>query len=218
MVQAGVPVDDDDATTFRVVPPSGFDVDARRYPRTEPGPNKAARRLLRDAVVEAANRVVRTQPVSLTFADAIRSARANEANAGRAFRLWSRKLKNLPRFGPIARVHVTADGVDVPSGERMRPVLMNASPTVEDFYAKPDVVLRSLVVRATHRFVDDFVFRAIEMLDPDSANTRDGLNKVDLSKTFIHNSQRAYWRLAVTNWAREQIVPVARNEIYLALS
>ena len=48
----------------------------------------------------------------------------------------------------------------------MRPGLTNNFPTVADFYAKPDAVLRSLVIGATHRFVDDFVLRAIELLTP----------------------------------------------------
>ena len=202
-------------STFRTVPPSGFDLEARRYPRTEPNRNKDARLLLRDAIVEAANAVVETHPVSDRFDETVRSAQANEPNAGRAFRWWSRRLKSVPRFGAIARVHA-AGGADVPSGERMTGA--NRFPTEAEFYAKPDAVLRGLVVRATHRFVDDFVLRAIELLDPDSAVTRDGLDKVELTKKFIHNSQRAYWRLAVTNWAREQIVPAARNEIVLILT
>ena len=202
-------------STFRAVPPSGFDLEARRYPRTEPNRNKDARLLLRDAIVEAANAVVGTHPVSDRFDETVRSAQANEPNAGRAFRWWSRRLKSVPRFGAIARVHA-AGGADVPSGERMTGA--NRFPTEAEFYAKPDAVLRGLVVRATHRFVDDFVLRAIELLDPDSAVTRDGLDKVELTKKFIHNSQRAYWRLAVTNWAREQIVPAARNEIVLILT
>ena len=75
-------------------------------PPTEPNRNKAARLLLRDAVVEAANVIILTRPVSDRFDEAVESALANDANAGRAFRWWARRLKSAPRFGPIARVHV----------------------------------------------------------------------------------------------------------------
>ena len=73
-------------------------------------------------------------------------------------------------------------------------------------------------MRALHRYVDDFVLRAIELLNPAAAVTVDGLDKRQLSRQFLHNSQRAYWNLFVLSWARLQVVPVAQNAILLALS
>jgi hypothetical protein len=100
----------------------------------------------------------------------------------------------------------------------MTPQLMNRLPDENDFVQKPEQVLKELVVRALHRFVDDFVLKAIELVDPATPRTADGIDKVVLSREFIHNSQRAYWRLNVLNWARVQVVPAARNEIFVALS
>ena len=96
--------------------------------------------------------------------------------------------------------------------------MMNPLPTEADFLTAPRAVLLGLVIRALHRYVDDFVLRAVELLNPEDARTRDGIDKVELSKLFLHNSQRAFWRRDVLEWARAQIVPVARNEVFLALS
>ena len=96
--------------------------------------------------------------------------------------------------------------------------LMNNIPNEADFIANPESILKQLVVRALHRYVDDFVLRAIALLNPAVANTADGIDKVELSKKFIHNSQRAYWKIVVLNWARAQVLPAARNSVVVALT
>jgi hypothetical protein len=170
--------------------------------------------MLRDAVVHAANVILQTQPVVARFLQTIQNA--GGVNDVAALRWWVRRLKTMPRFGVIDPVHTAGGGAN--SGNRMTPALMNPLPTPVEFAANPDSVLRQLVVRALHRYVDDFVLRAIELLNPAAAVTVDGLDKRQLSRQFLHNSQRAYWNLFVLNWARLQVVPVAQNAILLALS
>jgi hypothetical protein len=193
-----------------VPPETGFGLNERRYPRDEPPQNKQARLRLRDAVLAAAETVLSTAPVSDRFEDMVNNAGPQNLAA---FRWWRRTLNNLPAFGDIRPVHGAVD-----SGNRMTAQLMSTLPTENDFVARPESVLRQLVIRALHRFVDDFVLRAIELVDPTTAVTADGFDKVALSREFIHNSQRAYWRRTVSEWARAQVVPAARNAVFLALS
>jgi hypothetical protein len=122
----------------------------------------------------------------------------------------------VAQFLPNNPVHTAAPNAN--SGDRMALDLMNAQPTDDDFQAAPNVVSRGLVIRALQRYVDDIVMRAIDLLHPANANTSDGLDKVMLSRKFMHNSQRAHWALAVLNWARGQVLPAAMNMVILAIT
>lgn len=197
-------------SSFRVAPQVGFGLDRRRYPRNEPPPDKEARLRLRDAVLAAVENIVTTAPVSNRFRNAVDNAGPQTLAA---FRWWRRTLNNMQAFADIRPVH----GV-VNSGNRMTPQLMSSLPTENDYLAKPEAVLRQLVIRALHRFVDDFVLRTRELVNPANPLTVDGFDKVVMSREFIHNSQRAFWKGEVSDWARVQVVPAARNAVVLALS
>ena len=157
----------------------------------------------------AVENILTTAPVSNRFRNAVDNAGPQTLAA---FRWWRRTLNNMQAFGDIRPVHGAVN-----SGNRMTPQLMSSLPTENDYLAKPEAVLRQLVIRALHRFVDDFVLRTRELVNPANPLTVDGFDKVTMSREFIHNSQRAFWKGEVSDWARAQVVPAARNAVFLAL-
>jgi hypothetical protein len=198
-------------STFRVPPPMGFGLGNRHYPLDEPLANVNARNALNNAVFAAANQIL--APPSAA-APRFNNVVLNGQNAG--FTWYKQKLKSIAQFFPVEPVHLAAPNAN--SGPRMLNAMMNPQPTLADFQAGRAAVIRQLVVRALHRYVDDFVVRAIDLLNPANANTADNFDKIMLSRRFMHNSQRAYWADTALGWARVQVLPVAVNMVTVAIT
>lgn len=124
---------------------------------------------------------------------------------------------------PVYR-RMVGDGRRVFSGNRMTIDLMNAEPTVEHFLDKPDSVLKQLVIRALHRHVNDAAFKTIDLVGTPENNPNvhsvggEVLTKREMSRKFIHNSQRAFWNERVSQWGSTVGVPAALNAVTMALT
>jgi hypothetical protein len=198
-------------STFRVPPPMGFGLNNRHYPIDEPVANVNARTALNNAVFAAANQIL--APPSLA-APRFNNVVLNGQPA--VFTWYKQRLKSIAQFFPVEPVHLAVPNAN--SGPRMLNAMMNPQPTLADFQAGRAAVIRQLVVRALHRYVDDFVVRAIDLLNPAAANTVNGIDKIMLSRRFMHNSQRAYWANTALGWARVQVLPVAVNMVTVAIT
>lgn len=202
--------------------PSTLERNARMYPPNEPEDAKNRRLALRDVVRAAAETILATPPVGPIYDRVCAELRV------RAFRTWGRRLKNMRVFSemPVYR-RILADGVNtrrVYSGNRMTPELMNEEPTPAKFIQDPRGTLKQLVIRALHRYVNDTAFRTIDLVgtpenDPNAHGVGgEVLTKREMSRKFIHNSQRAYWDGRVSDWASNVAVPAAMNAVTVALT
>jgi hypothetical protein len=130
------------------------------------------------------------------------------------------------QMAPFAdmRVRPHPVGGNIMSGDRM--MGMNRHPGDGEFLQNPGPVLWTLVVRTIHRHINDRVFRAFDLVSTAPMDPRtlavpalgNNFRKEDMSRQFLHNSQRAYWSENVTRWAILIALPVAQSDVIQALS
>jgi len=95
----------------------------------------------------------------------------------------------------------------------------------EQFRNDPKRALWTLVVRAIHRHINDAVFRTFDLQSTPQTDQNclsvgvegNVLSKKEMSKKFIHNSQRGFWDARVSRWAVVVAAPAAQNAILVAL-
>lgn len=226
-------------TAFRETPNS-LGLRERSYPEDEPRAHKDQRLLVRDQVMETAKRIMEfTGHVNMILK--VQEICQNPASV-RRFNKWKQRLKALAvfneqmiyrqRFGP------NGDLRNINSGPRMTPQLMNTEPTTADFvnpHADPqrnvvndraDILLQ-LVVRTLHRYLNSQVFlfydsSRLGQQGEEDPNIRsiggNQISKKDMSRMFLHNSQRGYWHPRACQYALRTALPSARNAVLLALT
>jgi hypothetical protein len=127
----------------------------------------------------------------------------------------------MPEFDRVVIGARPVRGRDVPilSNDRMNPQNMNPEPSEVRFRENANGVILIIVARTVHRYVNDLTFKTIDLVGTpqDDANIvgvgRNRLTKQEMAESFIHNSQRAYWREDVILWAQNVVLPIAARAV-----
>ena len=200
--------------------PLKLDKGMREYP-PRPAACVEERKTLNTEVKTAATVMVNTNETAVhRIYSTIRDDHGDQDGEYMRYKIWAAILRHMHEFYPLDVYRER--GVPVSSGDRMTIESMNRYPSREHhqrfddmFRANAGPLLTGLVVRALHRWVNNMVFKNFDLVGT-SVNDRHtfainnpALDKADMSREFLHNSQRGYWDQKVLKWAREIALPQA---------